>query len=374
MSNVVRIEYPDLSTELARNELTVTGDSLEVISRDDQRSIIQVLTSDSDISIVGSPLDDTIVGGANGDDVDAGAGNDRIETGAGDDTIVGAAGNDTIVGGAGNDIIDAGDGDDVIDIRFGDTITTGKGIDTVRFYASQDFDNQELPTITDFEPGEDKISVLPSANSSDSAQDLVYDRTTGILLVEGKSTIQIDGDFSLTADDLNFEASELSFSAISSDETVVYQFVNADSDTNFYTVDVNEKEFIEENLDNYTMLEGTFGSADPTTGEEVEEVHRFFNTSTGSHLFTTDEVERDSILENLGNYVYEDVKFYGYTDSTIEGATPVYRFYDSIDDIHVFTSSESERSEMMSDGSGFIEEGIAFYGDSSALPVDTTIE
>ncbi|MEL7011066.1 MAG: hypothetical protein AAGM29_21080, partial [Cyanobacteria bacterium J06588_4] len=59
---------------------------------------------------------------------------------------------------------------------------------------------------------------------------------------------------------------------------------------------------------------------------------------------------------------------------TIEGATPVYRFYDSIDDIHVFTSSESERSEMMSDGSGFIEEGIAFYGDSSALPVDTTIE
>ncbi|MEO0926050.1 MAG: hypothetical protein AAFY63_09275, partial [Cyanobacteria bacterium J06643_13] len=69
MSNVVRIEYPDLSTELARNELTVTGDSLEVISRDDQRSIIQVLTSDSDISIVGSPLDDTIVGGANGDDV-----------------------------------------------------------------------------------------------------------------------------------------------------------------------------------------------------------------------------------------------------------------------------------------------------------------
>ncbi|MEO1670531.1 MAG: hypothetical protein AAFR77_07035 [Cyanobacteria bacterium J06631_2] len=364
MSNIVRIEYPDLSTEIRKNELTVTGDSLEVVSRDDQRGIVQVLASDSDISIVSGSLDDTIVGGANGDDIDAGAGNDTINAGAGNDTIVGGLGNDTIVGGLGNDTIDAGDGDDVIDIRFGDTITTGKGADTVRFYASQDFDNQELPTITDFESGEDKITVLPSASSSTS-QDLVFDRTTGTLLVEGKSTVKVDGDFSLTANDINFEAEELSFSVLNSSETTVYQFVNADSDTNFYTVDVNEKEFIEANLDNYSLLEGSFSSADPTTGAEVEEVHRFFNTSTGSHLFTTSEVERDSVLENLDNYVYEDAKFYGYTDSTIEGATPVYRFYDSIDDIHVFTSSESEKNEMMTDGSGFISEGIAFYGMST---------
>ena len=372
MTNIVRIEYPDLSTAIRRNELTVTGDSLEVVSRDDQRSIIQVLESDSDISITSGSLDDTIVGGANGEDIDAGDGNDNIDSGAGDDTIVGGAGNDTIVGGLGNDIIDAGDGDDLIDIRFGDTITTGKGADTVRFFASQDFDNQELPTITDFEPGEDKISVLPSANSG-VAQDLVYDRDTGVLLVEGKSTVKVEGDFSLTASDLEFEASELTFSTLNSSETVVFQFVNSDSDSNFYTVDVNEKEFIEENLPNYTMLEDTFSSVDPTTGAEVEEVHRFFNTSSGSHLYTTSEVERDSILENLGNYVYEDVKFYGYTDSTVEGAIPVYRFYDSIDDIHVFTSSESEKDEMMSDGSGFISEGIAFYGMSSDISAETIL-
>ena len=29
MSNVVRVEYPDLSTELAPNEVTLTGDSVK---------------------------------------------------------------------------------------------------------------------------------------------------------------------------------------------------------------------------------------------------------------------------------------------------------------------------------------------------------
>lgn len=368
MSSVVRIEYPDLSTDLQTNEITLTGDSLEVTSREDQRSLIEVETGDDGVSITSGPLQDTIVGGAGDDTIVGGAGNDSIIGGAGNDSIDGGAGGDTIVGGAGRDTIVGGAGNDVLEITSGDTISTGAGSDIIRLDLSQEFDADNLPSIKDFQSGEDIITVLDGDDSTETpANDITFDEETGTLIFEGQAAVQLDGDFSLTASDIDYAGSGLAISTIDSSETTVYQFFNEADDVYFYTVDENEKDFIEANLDNYALQEGEgFNSVDPITGGEAEEVHRFLNTSTGDHLYTTSEVERDSIINNLDNYTYEDVKFYGYNNGDVDGSIPVYRFYNPIEDLHVFTHSEAEMNEMKADEANFNDEGIAFY----AMPSD----
>ncbi|NJR48045.1 MAG: hypothetical protein HC775_21335, partial [Hyellaceae cyanobacterium CSU_1_1] len=148
--------------------------------------------------------------------------------------------------------------------------------------------------------------------------------------------------------------------------TKVYQFVNPSLGSYFYTVDEYEQSVIAETLDNYelqeveairTLEENEF---DPITGAESEEVYRLFNKSSGSHLYTTSEFERDSIVDNLDNYSLDDNMFYAYTEE-VAGSIDVHRFYNAVEDVHVFTHSDDEIAEMMADSETFNDEGIAFY-------------
>jgi|GEM_PF-4247553 len=369
MSSVVRIEYVDLSTELVPNEVIVTGDSLDIVTRKDQRSLIGVEAGDDGVSILSSPLNDTIVGGEGDDSINGSAGNDVLDGLAGVDTVVGGSGNDTITGGPGSDSLVGGDGNDVLNITSGDSVRTGTGKDVIAFDLDAEFDPKNLPKITDFEPGEDQIVIL---GGDDSGDDIAYDLESKTLIVEGQGAVEVDGDFILTASDIDFDGSDRDVSLVDSSETKVYEFFNSSNDLYFYTVDENEKAFIEDNLDNYELREGEgFNSVDPISGSDVEEVHRFFNTETGAHFYTTNEVERDSILENFEQYSYEDVKFYGYSsdaegDDLPEDAMPVYRFFDPMEGTHIFTHSQTEMTEMSSNDM-FNDEGIAFY----AMPADT---
>lgn len=153
------------------------------------------------------------------------------------------------------------------------------------------------------------------------------------------------------------------------EETTVYEFVNSSLDCYFYTVDEYEKSVIAESLDNYELQEVQPGEAirtltenetDSLTGAESEEVYRFFNTETGSHLYTTSEFERDSILENLDNYTLDDNMFFAYTEE-VKDSIDVHRFYNATEDVHVFTHSDTEIEKMMADSENFNDEGVAFY-------------
>ncbi|MEL6931359.1 MAG: hypothetical protein AAFO95_22455 [Cyanobacteria bacterium J06600_6] len=366
MSSVVRVEYVDLSTDLVPNEILVTGDSLKVESRKDQRAEIEVEAGDEGVSILGGELSDTIIGGEGNDSINGSLGNDVLEGIDGNDTLVGGSGNDTIVGGLGSDSLVGGFGNDVITVTSGDSVRSGTGEDVITIDLSEGFDTAELPVITDFEPGEDQIAIAEEDDSSTGpVDDVSYDPKTGTLIVEGQAAVKVGEDVTLTASDIDFSGNEGDLSIVDTGATKVYEFLNSSEDISFYTVDENEKAFIEENLSNYVLQEeGGFSSVDPISGSEVEEVHRFFNTKTGTHLYTTDEVEKDYILENLEDYSYEDVKFYGYS-SEIDGSMPIYRFYDSAEGVHMFTHSGSEMEEMASDGM-LDNEGIAFY----AMPSD----
>ena len=354
MTNTVRLEYPDLSTELVKSELFFTGDSLDITSQDDQRALVEVESGDTPVKITTGSLNDTIIGGA------------------GNDTIIGGAGSDNIDGGAGNDNLQGGDGDDVIKIGPGDRVSGGGGKDILQFDLTQEYDAKNLPIIEDFAPGEDLIAILGDQNPSEAP---VYDKATGILLLEELEIVQLDKGLSITPDDVEVSGNDLFISTISSEETTVFRFFNPSKGGHFYTADVNERNYVRDNLDNYVYEGETYQTVDPLletqaeSGEDATEgVYRFFNPSTGVHLYTTNEIERDSIIENLDNFVYEGIKFYAY-DTPVEGSMPIYRFYEPTLGVHFYTPSENEKNSVMENLDNYNFEGIAYY----AMPLEAEI-
>ena len=347
MPNVVRVEYPDLSTELAPNEFTVTGDRLEVFVREDQRSFAEVESGDTPVSITGGNLNDTIVGGA------------------GNDSIDGGLGNDTIDGGAGIDTINGGLGDDVLKIGLGDTVSLGDGTDRILVDHPDEFNSEALPTITDFNPSEDSISIFGVENSAEVP---VYDIGSGVILLDSREVVQLDEGLIPDENDVELTGNDLPISILNSSETIVYRFFDPNSGGHFYTVDEKERNFVQENLDNYTFEGETYKTYDPTTGGEGEEVYRFFNPSTGVHLYTTSEIERDSVIENLDNFTYEGVKFFAF-ENQVEGSIPVYRFYEPTIGVHFYTPSEFEKDNVIENLDNYNFEGIAYY----AMPLESNM-
>ncbi|MGD1919254.1 MAG: hypothetical protein ACFCAD_10410 [Pleurocapsa sp.] len=100
-------------------------------------------------------------------------------------------------------------------------------------------------------------------------------------------------------------------------------------------------------------------AADPSS-EGTEEVYRFFNETTGVHLYTTNEVERDSIQANLPDFTFEGAVFNAY-ETQVEGSIPVYRFYEPNIGVHLYTPSEFERDEVQANLPNYNFENIAYY-------------
>ncbi len=84
------------------------------------------------------------------------------------------------------------------------------------------------------------------------------------------------------------------------------------------------------------------------------------------------EVERDSISNNLANYNYEGVAYYGYESDWLchlaprdrPRATPLYRFYNPVVDAHFYTPSAAEKDAVLANLPDYQLEsnaGVAFY-------------
>ena len=83
------------------------------------------------------------------------------------------------------------------------------------------------------------------------------------------------------------------------------------------------------------------------------------------HLYTTDEIERDSIIDTLDDFEFEGVKFYAY-ETEVEGSIPVYRFFEPTLGVHFYTPNEAEKDAVQANLSNYNFEGIAYY----ALPAE----
>jgi hypothetical protein len=163
----------------------------------------------------------------------------------------------------------------------------------------------------------------------------------------------------------SFELASQSNSDFSVTNTAIYRFFIPEKGAHFYTASPIERDYISKNIPQYQYEGSSYIAAseerDSLTG--VKPVYRFFNTSTGVHLYTMSEHEKEYIVENLANYNFENVAYYAY-ETPKENTVPLYRFYHTIADTHFFTPSLEERNYVKENLPWYREEGdggITFY-------------
>ena len=133
-----------------------TGNDADFISDDDY-----VFGRDGNDTITGENGDNIINGGAGADTLNGGADADALNGGEGDDALNGGAGADTLNGGAGADTLTGGAGADIFVLGS----VTVSGDDTPDDPSDDSVTNTGNDTITDFDAGEDILSVGAEATS-----------------------------------------------------------------------------------------------------------------------------------------------------------------------------------------------------------------
>ena len=128
-----------------------------------------------------------------------------------------------------------------------------------------------------------------------------------------------------------------------------------DADTSFFFINADQQLGVSNGTGASTVVLGDGGD-----GEGAEEVYRFFNETTGVHLYTTSEVERDSIQANLPDFTFEGTVFNAY-ETQVEGSIPIYRFFEPTIGVHLYTPSEVERESVAANLPNYNFEGIAYY-------------
>lgn len=101
-------------------------------------------------------------------------------------------------------------------------------------------------------------------------------------------------------------------------------------------------------------------------------VYRFFDTGDGTHFFTSSGAERDQLMASRPDLTYEGAGFSAVDLSSYDPNTEaVYRFFSTTDGTHFFTTSASERdsveasrADLTFEGTGFYEHSIQEAGDS----------
>ena len=137
----------------------------------------------------------------------------------------------------------------------------------------------------------------------------------------------------------------------------VYRFYDAATQEHFYTANSSERDLLVNNTTSGYGYEGVGFSAylNPSTG--LTPIYRFYNTKTADHFYTTSESERTQILNTLSqSYNYEGVAFYALGASS-SAQSNIYRFYDPKIGQHFFTGNTADLTGLSKD---WVSEGIAF--------------
>jgi hypothetical protein len=141
----------------------------------------------------------------------------------------------------------------------------------------------------------------------------------------------------------------------------IFRFFNTSNGSHFYTANAAERDSIISKLPQYRYEGNAFDTtATAATGDEV---FRFFNTSNSTHFYTISEAERDSIIARLPHYKYEGAAYYAYETNVGGAHEELYRFFNTSNGTHFYTTSETERDSIMASLKHYKYEGIAYYVD-----------
>ncbi|SDG56514.1 M10 family metallopeptidase C-terminal domain-containing protein [Thalassobaculum litoreum] len=144
-------------------------------------------------------------------------------------------------------------------------------------------------------------------------------------------------------------------------EQNIYRFRDVSSGSHVYTASEAERSALD-GLSNY-QFEGAVFS---TSGSLGEVVWRFLNTTNGTHFYTISPQERDGIINTLPSYTFEGAA-YRASQTSDEGLVPLYRFFNTQTGSHFFTASQTEADIVEATMPAFRSEGVAFYVDDIGI-------
>lgn len=146
----------------------------------------------------------------------------------------------------------------------------------------------------------------------------------------------------------------------------VYRFFDTVDGTHFFTDDQAERNILVQTRSDLTYEGAPLDAvADPGTDPNAVAVFRFFDTGSGTHFFTANATERDSVASSRADLVSEGIGFYEHATQQ-SGDTAVYRFFDSQSGTHFLTSDTAERAAILATQPNYVDEGVAFYAPASA--------
>ena len=93
-------------------------------------------------------------------------------------------------------------------------------------------------------------------------------------------------------------------------------------------------------------------------------MYRFWSAKLSSHFYTVNESEKDWLIAEYAHvWTFEGVAFYAYPPGSQPiWAIPVYRLWSPTKMDHLYTISESERKNLLTNFSNmWTDEGIAWY-------------
>jgi hypothetical protein len=129
--------------------------------------------------------------------------------------------------------------------------------------------------------------------------------------------------------------------------TPLYRFFNKIKGNHFYTKSIIERDNIINNLSHEWTYENIAYQVFEEPRAGTLPIYRFWNKKTGFHFYTQDEGEKNNIIATLSDtWNYEDVAYYTYS-SEQPGTTAVYRFFNKIQGNHFYTTSVTERNDII---------------------------
>ncbi len=152
----------------------------------------------------------------------------------------------------------------------------------------------------------------------------------------------------------------------------VYRFFDKIYGTHFFTSDVGERNTVLTTRSADLVQENNgFGDVSASSTSAVA-VYRFFDTKFGTHFFTANAGERDTVINTRSDLKYEvNSTFYEHS-SQQSGDVAVYRLFDTKTGTQFLTGDQNEFNGLTNAGSSTYRadlrnEGVAFYAPTGSF-------
>lgn len=135
----------------------------------------------------------------------------------------------------------------------------------------------------------------------------------------------------------------------------LYRFLDSADGSHLFTNSVEEIDAITGARFSYEGI----GFNTPNNGTQA--LYRFYNSSIDDHFYTASEAEKNALVAPSSGYAFEGtVGNVLASGSVVATSTPVYRLFNSGSGMHFFTIDQLERSNLLASSASWVNEGVGF--------------